>query len=222
MRRLSIAAAVSLVMFGGVMNAQDGAPRRTILIFVDDLHIDFATTPALRSQLRQAVDVLIAAGRAVELATATPDGRRMQPTRDGGGARGNDSPRRPAAPCGEPRLPQGTDFSAELERRAVAAEAALVQRSAVPHRTPCFTSARFLRHRPGWRSPSKLRRRATSSPRLGACCRRNAGRWRSPGFAAWSSCPAERLAEVMTVDRVPASLTLTFTSIPTKAPGGPE
>ena len=127
MGRFSIVAVVSIVLFGGVMNAQAVAPRRTVLIFVDDLHIDLATTPALRSQLRQAVDVLTGAGRVVELTTDTLDGRRVRPTSDGPPLSRAIRRVTGIALRGAAGLPVGTDVGAMLERRAVATEAALLK-----------------------------------------------------------------------------------------------
>ena len=61
----AIASPITAVAFG-----QDTV-NGTVLIFLDDLHIEFRNTPRLRAGLRQATERLLAAGRTIASACST-------------------------------------------------------------------------------------------------------------------------------------------------------
>lgn len=82
MRGLSVGVVIVVLLFSGALRGQDRTERESVLLFVDDLHIDFVSTPVLRSQLRQVVDRLLDSGRAVGLATDAPPAQWLQPTDD--------------------------------------------------------------------------------------------------------------------------------------------
>jgi len=63
-------------------SAQDRAIPQTVLIFIDDLHIDFAYTPSLRTGLRQATERLLVSRRSVALVTDGTSAVVIQPTTD--------------------------------------------------------------------------------------------------------------------------------------------
>jgi len=64
-----------------VAHAQEPAPPRTVLLFVDTLHIQFRDTPQLRLGLHEGIERLLNAGRAVALATSA-DARIAVPSTD--------------------------------------------------------------------------------------------------------------------------------------------
>src|SRR3954467_8203441 len=55
-RGLTVAVALLVALCGGAARGQDAPQRNVVLVFVDDLHIDFGNTPRLRTGLQQATD----------------------------------------------------------------------------------------------------------------------------------------------------------------------
>ena len=61
---------------------QDANSKGAVLIFLDDLHIEFRNTPRLRTGLRQAVERVLAAGRDVAIVSDGPSSVAVRPTKE--------------------------------------------------------------------------------------------------------------------------------------------
>jgi len=61
---------------------QDGNTARTVLVFFDDLHIEFANTGRLRTGVRQATERLLAAGRTVAMVSDGRSSVAIRPTNE--------------------------------------------------------------------------------------------------------------------------------------------
>src|SRR4051812_22329197 len=83
LRGFTIAVVLFVALCGGTVRGQDGPQRNVVLIFVDDLHIDFSNTPKLRTGLQQATDRLLASGASVGLVSDGTSAIVIQPTPDG-------------------------------------------------------------------------------------------------------------------------------------------
>jgi hypothetical protein len=73
-----VAALGSLV--ASVTFGQDTNANRTVLIFLDDLHIEFRNTPSLRTGIHRAIERLLAAGRAIAIISDGPSSVAIRPT----------------------------------------------------------------------------------------------------------------------------------------------
>src|SRR3954470_12157718 len=82
MRGLAVGVISCAVLFSGAVRGQDRAERNVVLLFVDDLHIDFANTPRLRTGVRQATERLLASGRSVGLVSDGASSILIQPTNE--------------------------------------------------------------------------------------------------------------------------------------------
>jgi hypothetical protein len=78
LRRHLIGWSLAALAVTSVTFAQDA--NRTVLIFLDDLHIGFQNTPKLRTGLVQSTERLLAAGRAVAMVSDGPSSVTIPPT----------------------------------------------------------------------------------------------------------------------------------------------
>jgi hypothetical protein len=72
-----------LSLFSGISPAQNLLTPKSVVIFLDDLHIDFQNTPKLRTGFKQATQRLLAAGRQVAMVSDGPSDVSIRPTNDG-------------------------------------------------------------------------------------------------------------------------------------------
>ncbi len=56
--------------------------NRTVLVFLDDLHIEFQSTPRLRRGIVQSTERLLAAGRSIAMVSDGPSSVSIRPTTD--------------------------------------------------------------------------------------------------------------------------------------------
>ena len=77
-----IAAASRSPKLSADTSGQDRATPQTVLLFIDDLHIGFASTPKLRTGVRQATERLLASGRSVALVSDGTSSVVIQATTD--------------------------------------------------------------------------------------------------------------------------------------------
>lgn len=75
---------VALISAGTLARGQGQAPFPSVLVFVDDLHIAFRSTPQLRADLQETVTRLVAVGRSVAVLTDASPSVLLQPTTDPG------------------------------------------------------------------------------------------------------------------------------------------